>query len=32
MAKYWWETDSEQVLWRKVEKDFVKRVQSIWNY
>lgn len=26
-AKYWWETDSEQVLWRKDEKDFEKRVK-----
>jgi hypothetical protein len=26
-AKYGWETDSEQVLWRKDEKDFEKRVK-----
>ena len=26
-AKYRWETDSEQVLWRKDEKDFEKRVK-----
>ena len=26
-AKYKWETDSEQVLWRKDEKDFEKRVK-----
>ena len=26
-AKYWWETDSELVLWRKDEKDFEKRVK-----
>lgn len=28
-AKYRWETDSEQVLWRKVEKNSEKRVQRI---
>ena len=26
-AKYGWETDSEQALWRKDEKDFEKRVK-----
>ena len=26
-AKYRWETDSVQVLWRKDEKDFEKRVK-----
>ena len=26
-AKYGWETDSKQVLWRKDEKDFEKRVK-----
>ena len=26
-AKYGWETDSGQVLWRKDEKDFEKRVK-----
>ena len=26
------ETDSEQVRWRKDAKDFEKRVQSAWNY
>ena len=27
-AKYWWETDSEQVPWGKDEKNFEKRVKK----
>lgn len=26
-----WITDSEQVLWREVEKDIVRIVEKIWN-
>jgi len=30
-AKYWHETDSEQVEWSKDAKNFEKRVKSTWN-
>jgi len=30
-AKYCFETDSEQVVWTKDEKNFEKRVKSTWN-
>ena len=30
-AKYWLETDRKQVPWGKGEKDFGKRVKSVWN-